>query len=56
MKLTRREVLRLAAEAQCDPRTVVHIYDGKESKQIVRERVVAAAKKFKIQVPKKETT
>ena len=48
-KLTKQQILQLAAEAQVDPRTVTKIYDGKPSKMIaVRERVEAAAKKLKI--------
>ena len=40
--------MALAGAASCDPRTVERIYDGKASKGIVCERVVAAAKKLKL--------
>jgi hypothetical protein len=48
MKLTRAQVLQLAAEAQVDPRTIINLYEGGSSKALVRERVVAAAKKLKM--------
>lgn len=54
MKLTRQQVLTLAGEAGCDPRTVERIYDGQASKKLVTERVIAAAKKLKIALPKQK--
>jgi hypothetical protein len=51
MTLSRQQVMAIAAEACCDVRTVERIYDGKPSKKLVTERVVAAAKKLKIAAP-----
>ena len=56
MALTRHEVLKIAAEAQVDPRTVEKIYEGRASKGLVRERVIVAAKKLKLVAPPKEKT
>ncbi len=52
MKLTRTEVMKLAAEAQVDPRTVTKIYNGEKSRRIlVRERVEAAARSLGLPGP-----
>lgn len=53
MILTRQQVFAIAGEAGCDVRTVERIYDGKPSKALVTERVIAAAKKLKFPLPKK---
>lgn len=50
MKITREQALRIAAEAQVDPRTVIAISEGKKSKAIVLERVLVAAKKLRIRL------
>ncbi len=53
MKLTRQQIFAIAGEAQVDPRTVAKIYEGKPSKmKLVRERVMAAAKRLKMPVMK----
>jgi hypothetical protein len=52
MKLTRQQVLALAGEAGCDPRTVERVYEGKGTKKLVRARIEEAAKKLKIELPK----
>ncbi len=52
--ITRKDILAIAGEAQCDPRTVASIYAGEKSKTLVRERVVEAAKRLKIAVPPTE--
>lgn len=51
MKLTREQVLQIAGAAQCDPRTVVKIYDGRATKTLVRERIAVAAKSLKLTPP-----
>jgi hypothetical protein len=51
--LTRQQILTIAGEAGCDPRTVEHVYLGAKSKILVRARIVAAAKKLNIQTPPK---
>jgi DNA-binding LacI/PurR family transcriptional regulator len=53
-KLTRQQKLQLAAEAQVDPRTVTRIYDGQSTKEMILERVVAAAKKLGFSTPKEK--
>lgn len=51
-KLTRAEVLRLAAESAHDPRTVVKACRG-ESTDLSRARIEAAATRLGISLPKK---
>jgi hypothetical protein len=43
-----------AAEAMADPRTVKKIYDGKVSQELVRERVLDAARRLKFPIPTEE--
>lgn len=54
-KLDRKQVLQLAAEAECDPRTVAKIYDGRAARDLVRQRVAKAAKKLRMPAPPVET-
>ena len=51
MKLTTKQIRQIAAEAMADHRTVARIYEGKKSHDLVRERVVEAAKKLKLPAP-----
>jgi len=53
MSLTRKQVRQLAAEAEVDYRTVEKIYRdvGRRGWGTVRDRVVAAAKKLKVELP-----
>ncbi len=46
------EVLRLAAEAGCDPRTAQRALDGQEVRPLVAERIKRAAKKLGMRLPK----
>ncbi len=50
-KITRGDVLRIAAEAMADPRTVARIYEGKKSIALVHLRVAEAAKRLKLAAP-----
>lgn len=51
MKLERKQAMQLAAEAECDLRTVIKIYDGGTARELVRTRVIRAAKKLKFPTP-----
>lgn len=51
VRMTARDIMRIAAEAACDPRTVENVYDGRPSKRLVRERIEAAAKTLNILAP-----
>lgn len=46
--MTRAEILQVAAEAQCDPRTVKSYVDGKRVYGLSKDRIEAAIKKLKI--------
>lgn len=49
--MTNQDMMRIAAEAGCDPRTVASVYDRRPSRKLVRERIEAAAKKLKFPTP-----
>lgn len=49
-------VLKLAAEADCDPRTVLAIFEGRPVRPRVGARIERAAKKLKIKLPKARET
>ena len=51
-----KDVMRLAGEADCDPRTVVSIYDGAPSRKRTRGRIEAAARKLRLPLPPKAQT
>jgi hypothetical protein len=51
MQLTVAQVLKLAAEAQADPRTIRKIYSSGVTKLVVYERVIDAAKRLKLPLP-----
>lgn len=53
--MTDKDMMRIAAEAACDPRTVASVYDGRPSRRLVRGRIEAAAKKLKLPAPPKPT-
>jgi hypothetical protein len=46
--MTRDETYRVAAEAQCDPRTVEAYARGAKMKPVVKTRIEVALKKLKI--------
>jgi|GEM_PF-5486354 len=46
-------VMKLAAEAECDPRTAKRFLEGLGVRVLVGERLKAAAKKLKIKVTTK---
>jgi DNA-binding LacI/PurR family transcriptional regulator len=46
--MTGAQVLQVAAEASCDPRTVRRYLDGKRVRTMARERIEMAMKKLKI--------
>jgi DNA-binding LacI/PurR family transcriptional regulator len=50
--MTREETYRVAAEANCDPRTVKTYVEGGNMKPVVKERIAAAIKKLKLKVPR----
>jgi hypothetical protein len=45
-------VLRLAAEADCDPRSALAVLEGKTVRQRVQARIEAAAKRLRMKLPK----
>ncbi len=45
-------VTKLAAEAECDPRTVLAILQGRRVRGLIRTRIERAAKKLKVELPK----
>lgn len=49
--ISRRDAMRIAAEASVDVRTVTSAYAGKELRTLTRERIVEAARKLKIELP-----
>jgi hypothetical protein len=50
-EVSRRDMMFIAAEAQCDLRTVQRAYEGGELKTLTRGRIVEAAKKLKLTLP-----
>lgn len=46
--MDRTEMLRIAAAAQCDPRTVKAFVEGAEVRPLLRERIEAAMKRLKV--------
>jgi DNA-binding LacI/PurR family transcriptional regulator len=46
--MTRRDAMRVAVEANCDPRTVQRFVNGDEIRPSSVERIEAAVKKLKI--------
>jgi DNA-binding LacI/PurR family transcriptional regulator len=54
MNMDDKTAMRIAAEAGCDPRTVLSVYEGRPSRKLTRGRIVAAAAKLKLPAPPKE--
>jgi DNA-binding LacI/PurR family transcriptional regulator len=49
---SRKDILRIAAEASVDPRTVRSTYDGsKPTRELTLARITEAAKKLKLPAP-----
>jgi hypothetical protein len=48
------EVLRLAVEAACDPRSALSALEGRLPRGMVGGRIEAAAKRLKIKLPKEK--
>ncbi len=48
------EVMHLAAAAECDPRTVIRVFEGKGVRALVEKRIRQAAEKLKIKLPRAE--
>ncbi len=51
-EIDRATMLRLAGEASVDPRTVARFYQGKPVLGLGLSRMIAAAKRLKIKLPK----
>jgi hypothetical protein len=51
MKLTRQQLMKVAAEAGADPRTVVRLYDGNQVRGLVGDRILAAIELLKFPKP-----
>jgi hypothetical protein len=45
------EVMQLAASAECDPRTVIRVLEGKGVRTLVERRIRQAAERLKIKLP-----
>ncbi len=45
------DVLKLAAEAKCDPRSAARVLSGEKVKPLTQERIETAAKKLKMKLP-----
>ena len=46
--------MKLAAEAGCDPRTAQRFIDGGNVRELVGDRLKAAAKKLGVKTPKRQ--
>lgn len=46
--MNKTDIMRVAAEASCDPRTVQRFANGEPVRALVEERIRAAMKKLKI--------
>lgn len=57
LRMNDRDIMRIAAEAGCDPRTVARAYDGQpyNSRKLSRSRIEEAARKLKLEPPPKPT-
>lgn len=52
-KVTKQEELKLAAYAECDPRTVASYAAGRPVRPMIAERIERAAKELGIRLPKR---
>lgn len=50
--MSEKDVMRIAAEASCDPRTVQKFLAGGATKTKVGERIRGAMKKLRLSIPK----